>query len=277
MSTAVETDATSTHVPPGQGADKPAPKEETVTLSKAEVESLRRERDEANQTAKYWANFARQGGQPADQVVEDEEEIEVDPAEVLDPDAPDGLAGDTPDKLVDELASQGTAALRKRGYVTAKEAQQIAVRAATQVANKVSREVVGNERQKLISDNQLLGKFPELRDNKSELFKETAKIYSEAVAMDPSAKKTPAALYLAATAAKQLIDSRGVSEEEQERLDRVAAQDGRTRGRRESAEDDMLGPEAAEVLRQMKVTPEDFKAEKAKLTGGDTRTSRRTR
>ncbi|MBZ5578245.1 MAG: hypothetical protein LAP40_16910 [Acidobacteriia bacterium] len=256
------------NVPPGQGGGN---KEETVTLSKTEVEALRRDRDEARESERYWAGIAKTGGgAPSPEPASDpEDEISLDENEFVDPDAPDGLlAGDTPEKLVEDIAAHGVEALRRRGYISRAEAERIAVDKATQVASKIAREVVGNERQKLVTDNRLLGKFPDLRNPQSELFQETAKIYREAVEMDPSAKKTPAALYLAAKSAQQIIDSRGGGrEDEQDRLDRVNAQDGRTRGRQAASHDDLIGPEAADIIKQMGISEDDYKAEKAKLSG----------
>lgn len=261
----------------GAGKDPAAGKEETVSISKTELEALRRDRDEARASERTWADMARRnaGGQPTATVEEPEEELALDESEFLDPDAPTGLLpGDTPEKLVEDIAKEGVNALRKRGYISAAEAEKIAVRKSTQVARTIAREVVNTERQKMVSDNQLLTTFPDLKNHDSELFKETAKIYREAVEMDPSAKKTPAALYLAAKAAKQIIDARGGGggrgaddESEEDRLERVNAQDGRTRGRREAEDDDMMGDQAKEVARMMGVSEEAYKTEKAALRG----------
>ena len=261
----IERDANETHVPPGQG-DKTPPKDETVTISKAELEGLRRENQERGEAARYWAGVARtsngNGAAPAEAA--GEPEYELDASEFLDADAPDGLTDDTPEKLVDEFAAQGVNALKKRGFITAADAQRIAVEAA----GKVAQVIMGRERQKRVTDDQLLGQFPELRDQNSELFKETAKIYREAVTMDPSAKKTPAALFLSAKAAKQMITSRGPNDEdEQDRLDRINAQDGRTRGRTQVQHDDLLGEEAKTIISAMGISEDDYKAEKAKLAG----------
>lgn len=256
---------------------QPGGKEETITISKAELDALRRDRDEARGSERYWANLARGNAGTAEPAAEAEEEIEIDPNEFLDTDAATGLLpDDTPEKLVDEIARDGVKALSKRGFVSAAEAQRIAVEKATEIAGKVARQIVNNERVKAVSDNVLLTNFPELKDAKSELYQETAKIYREAVAMDPNAAKSPAALFLAAKSAKQTLDAkRDPEEDEEERLLRVSAQDGRTRGRRETAADDLIGPEAESILKQMGITPEAFKEEKAKLGGA--RPSRRTR
>jgi len=259
-----QTDATGAPVPqPGQG-DKQQ-QGDTITMSKAEVESLRRERDEARQSERFWADRARSG-----QAIEPAAEPEDDnTSDFIDDVADPVVDGDTPEKLVDEFASQGVGALKKRGFITAADAHKLAV----EVAAKVSRELIGRERQKMTSDHQIMTEFPDLKDQNSELFKETAKRYQRAVAMDPNAKKTPAALYLAAEGARESLKAKapaprpqGDDEPEDDRRQRAASQDARPRGRGDSeASDDMLGPEAMEVMRQMGITKEEYTASRKEL------------
>jgi len=246
-------------VAPAQGT------EENVTLSKAAHDALIRERDEARNSERYWAERARSGGNntPAPAAENDDA---PDSREFLDDDdTPAGLEDDTAAKLVDDFASQGVSALTKRGFITAADAKRIAVDTAV----KVSRELIGRERQKMTSDAQIVTDFPELKDQTSELFKETAAIYQKALAMDPNAAKTPAALYLAAQAAKASLKGRQAppasrreeEEHEDDRRRRADAQDGRSRGR-STAEDtsDMLGPEAKELISKMGITEDEYKA-----------------
>lgn len=261
----------------GKGGDKG--KEETVTLTKAELDSLRRENSELRQSERdLMAMFRQNGGRkPADVEVDEPEEEDVDPDEFVDDKAPDGnLPDDTPEKLVDELAAQGVKALGKRGFITAKDAQRIAV----EVAAKVSRQLIGRERQKITSDTQIMTEFPDLKDKNSDLFKETAKLYQEAVRIDPNAKKSPAALYMAAKAAKLSLTGRGRNtrreedddrdyrrEDEEDRRARVNSQDSRPRGRSVVEEDDdLIGDQARDVIRQMGISDDEFKAAQ-KVTG----------
>jgi hypothetical protein len=267
-------------------AEKPAEKpkdDDKITLSKAEWEAMRRDRDEARDSERYWSGVARgNGGSPQAAPVEEAEE-DLDADEFVDEDAPNGeLDGDTPEKLVDELAAQGVKALGKRGFITAKDAQRIAV----EVAAKVSRQLISRERTKITSDTQIMTEFPDLKDSNSEMFKETARRYQKALALDPNAKKTPAALYLAAQAAAEALKAKAPArprrdedddyepEGESDRRRRAQAQDSRPRGRAEVVDDDMLGDEARSVIRQMGITEEEFKASQ-KLTAGNN--ARRTR
>lgn len=265
-------------VPDGQGKDKG--KEETVTISKSELASIRRESQERGEAATYWSGLHRNGNGKQEERAE--ETNDDDARQFLDETAVDGIEGDTPEKLVDEFAAKGVAALKSRGFITAADAQKLAV----ETALKVSREMIGRERQKITSDAQLMTEFPELRDNTSELFKETAKIYQMAVTMDPNAKKTPAALYLAAKAAKAGMkpasrdrgddrDRNGDREDEDDRRRRADSQDGRTRGRGDVDDrDDLLGEEAKQVIKAMGITEAEFKASQ-KETAGMGRSGRR--
>lgn len=260
---------------PGQGDDK-------ISISRAEYDSLRRDRDEARESERYWANQARNGNgrQPAPEPVAVEEG--PDPNEFLDPnEAPAPIEGDTPEKLIDEFAAQGVAALSKRGFVTAADAKRIAVEAALHV----TQEMIGRERQKMGTDAQIKAEFPELWDQNSELFKATALRYQRAVAMDPNATKSPAALWLAAEAARESLRGRsngreeeeeyrdnrdyrgGRPEREEDRRARAAAQDSRSNGRQQVDDMDMLGPEAKQVARLMGVTEKEFRDSRKELGG----------
>jgi hypothetical protein len=248
-------------------------KDDYVPLTRAQVESLQRERDESRESERYWADRARSGssGGTAEPAGEPEDD---DASEFIDTDAADGIDGDTPEKLVDEFAAKGVAALKSRGFITARDAQKL----AADVAIKVARQMIGQQVTRSTSDAQIMAAFPELKDQTSELFKATAKIYQEAVAMDPTAKKTPAALFLAAKAAKAALkpapkprtddEDDDQPERESERRRRSDSQDGRPRGRGAVEEhDDMLGEEARSVIKAMGITEEEFKASR-KVTGG---------
>src|ERR1041384_2099961 len=284
----LEDEQLETPVVPAAGKEKEA-KDETVTLSKAEVEARPRDRDEARQSEKYWANIARSGGRQAEQPAEEAND-DLDASEFLDEEAGDtGLEGETrdtaregdpPEKLVDDLAARGVSAIAKRGFITAKDAHKI----AAEMAIKISRKLIGRERQKITSDTQIMSEFPELKDQSSELFKETARIYQAAVAMDPNAKKTPAALFLAAKAAKPSLkqaaaprrgDDRDDNDEEREtdRRRRADSQDSRPRGGRAAADepDDMLGDEARQIIKAMGISEDEYKASLKQTRGAGRR------
>lgn len=252
---------------------------ETITISKAEYDRIARERDEARQSEKFWADRARGGKQPAPEVEEDEDAIET--ADLVPPkvtgksDIDEAIFSD-PDKWLDAI-SKGPKAIealvKKQGFVSAEEAAAIAA--------KVARRTVDVERGKITTDNKLMTAYPELSDANSELFKATAKEYAELIEFDPGAKKSPATLFAAAKAAKARLaaekrakgpdeDEYGYDRVESDRRSRVAAQDGSRggRGSRSEEPDDMLGPQAKAIARMMGVTDEEFLAEKRKTDAG---------
>jgi hypothetical protein len=234
-------------------------------MSRAEFESLKRESAERGEAAQYWSGLHRTAARTAEPAADEDEDVA---REFLEADEPDGIDGDTPEKLVDDFAAKGVAALKSRGFITAKDAQKLAV----ETALKVSREMIGRERTKITSDATLMNEFPELKDQASDLFKETAKRYQKAVAMDPGAKRTPAALYLAADAARESLKARAPvkrrnedddyePEHESDRRRRADSQDSRPNGRGQAADrDDMLGDEARQVIKAMGISEAEFKA-----------------
>jgi hypothetical protein len=251
-------DATEQTTPPVVPAETPNDK---VTLTRAEVDGLRRDRDEARESEKYWAGVAR-NGRAAEPAAEPDDD---DAREFIDDETPDGIEGDTPEKLVDEFAAKGVAALKSRGFITARDAQKL----AAEVAVRVARQMIGQQVTRSTTDAQIMAAYPELKDQTSELFKATAKIYQEAVAMDPSAKKTPAALFLAAKAAKASLkpapkpreEDDDEPEVESDRRRRADSQDSRPRGRGQVEDhDDMMGPEARQICKDMGITEAEFKA-----------------
>ena len=251
----------------------------TGEIANDRVAALERELAESRESEKYWSGLARSGSGSRTPAPEPEPEPEEDGSEFLDDSVENqSVEGDTPEKLIDEFASEGVKALAKRGFITAKDAQKIAV----DTAMKVSQSMIARERGKMDTDSKILGEFPELKDQTSELFKETAKRYQKAVAMDPNAKKTPAALYLAADAAKEAIKYRSRrddpdDEPESDRRRRADSQDARPRGRSTSDDgDDMMGSEARQIIRQMGISEAEFKAQK-KETSASGQYGRRNR
>src|ERR1035438_6156127 len=153
----------------------------TGEIANDRVAALERELAESRESEKYWSGLARSGSGSRTPAPEPEPEPEEDGSEFLDDSVENqSVEGDTPEKLIDEFASEGVKALAKRGFITAKDAQKIAV----DTAMKVSQSMIARERGKMDTDSKILGEFPELKDQTSELFKETAKRYQKAVAMD---------------------------------------------------------------------------------------------
>lgn len=260
-------------------------KDESVTITKAELESLRRERDEARESEKFWAQRARSGGSGRSAPEpEPEEEIEVSDLlpEVTGDKSVDEAIFSDPDKWA-EAVSRGPQAVEKfvraKGFVTKSEAAEM----AADIAAKVARRAIDVERQKMSSDNVIMRDFPELAKPDSELFRATAAEVKKLVALDPRAKYSPATLYAAAQTAAAKIEMKKPKERarpepededgydryepEDDRRRRADAQDGtRNRGRDTEGDVDMLGPEARETIKQMGITMEEFVAARKDTT-----------
>ncbi len=248
----------------GQGGNKDA----YVPLTREQAESLARERDESRESERYWAGLAR-GGNQGTQVAAPTVQL-PDQSEFADPDeAPlSGLDDDTPEKLVNDFAATGTAALQKRGFITAADALKL----AREVAIKVSHEMIGRNQVRSAADQKIVDEFADLKVPTSALFKATAPIYREAIAMDPNAANSPATLFMAAKAAKAQLaaeakraapaddDTDGEGETAEERRQRIDSQDGsRTRGRTDGTVDDMLGSQAREIIAGFGVSEAEYK------------------
>jgi hypothetical protein len=261
-------------------------KPETVTISKAEYERMARERDEAKNSERFWAEKAR-GSRKEPEAESAEEPVEIDTSdlipEVTGVEGVDESIFNDPDKWV-EAVGKGPKAIqaliRKEGYVNAEQVAEIAA--------KVARRTVAVERTKISTDHKLMTQFPELADSKSEFFKTTAEEFNALIEDDPSAKNNPATLFAAARIAKAKLgkarraagdedDDEDIYERpdpEEERRTRVRAQDGSRGGRpsRKAEADDVISPQAKSVLEEMGVKEDDFRA-KAKSLG----VSRRSR
>jgi len=287
----METEVTPQGAQPSGAGDKPQGGsgkggDEKVSLSRAEFEALRRDRDEARESERFWAARARSGDQP--QHAEEPEEM-VETADLI-PDVTGDQSVDEaifndPDRWA-EAISKGPAAIKafikSQGLITGSEAAEIAA--------KVARRTVDVERGKMSSDAAIMRDFPGLADPKSEFFKATSAELKKFVALDPRAKNSPATLYAAAETAKAKLEAkqaadrrRGRDDEDDDHYDRFErddereadrraradAQDG-TRIRNRGTEDDYentLGPEARETMRQMGVTEEEYKASVKELRG----------
>ncbi len=224
-----------------------------------EVAMLRRERDEARDSERYWAERARGTRQPDEEEPEREEEDDDNP-EVTD---------EKPEQLVDDLTSRGLDALVKRGVITKRDARGLIRKEVERTGRKLVREAVAQERQKLTTDAEIMHKFPDLRDDKSALFLKTREIYREVCRRNPDKARDPEALLDAAERAQLKLEIESLKSEkpeERHRRERIAAQD--VRGSRGSSfEDDNspLGPEAKSIISQMGISEDDYNASRKQL------------
>lgn len=180
----------------------------------AELSEKNRQIEELNQSALHWFNKAKGVTTPKDDG-DDEPEKPAKSAKA-EPDE-----DEDPDKFVNKLATVGSKAIdeymAKRGYMPAKQIEEL-------VEARVSA---------VTRTEQLYAEYPDLRNEQSELFKETQKDFGEMVAMDKSLSKSPAAIKIAVKtaaarlkAASDIAEAKKPKETEAERRTRIAAQAG---------------------------------------------------
>lgn len=256
-------------------------KAETITMTKAERDSLIRERDEARQSERYhWEQLQARRGKSEPEEAEEEEGIDTSdliPAKGTGSADVDESLYSEPEKWL-EAISKGPKAIKAlikkeiEGHVTAEQ--------VIEIASKIADRRINAERGKITSDTSLMTKYPEYSDKKSEFYRIASEEYQELVAQDPSAKKTVSTLFAAGKLAKARMDAaapkRTVREEDDEhgeydyerageddRIRRINAQDGTRGGNRlgrgEEAES-ALGPQARAVLEGMGVKEEAYRA-----------------
>jgi hypothetical protein len=168
---------------------------------------------EGEENAKFWHDQAKGATRPAPVEATPEPEPEMTDAEV------EAILGKTfsgdesAQQVVDDLSEKGIAALKKRGVVTSDQALALVRRAMAVTEARANRRIdetvrreVGNARRDLDRDADMYQQFPDLRDQKSELFQRTARIYQAEVAEDPKLKTSHRALLLAAKQAEQEME-----------------------------------------------------------------------
>jgi hypothetical protein len=213
-----------------------------------QIKDLTEQSAEHQRTAEFWAQKAKATPAAAAAAVETE-----DDPDVLEAITTGGAKG------FDALA-------KKRGFVQKDEVESLINAKATQ----------------LTKEQELIGRYPDLKKKDSDFFKSTALHYGAlvkdgtppAVAMETAAEKTELDFM---RAGKIKVPGAEPTKEEKEtaRLARVAAQSGEPGGRRAAAaepEDDELSPEQKRIADAMGVSHEAYlKRAKAGVKMGGTR------
>ena len=209
-----------------------------VSALQKQIDDLKSELGETRRAAEFYEQRAREVPAPAAPApaakADDEEDVDVLEAITV-----RGAKG------LDEL-------LAKRGYVRGADVdKKVDARAAS-----------------LLKEQELLGKYPDLKDKKSEFFRETAQAYGELikagvspnVAMELSAERTELAFM---REGKIKTPSETKAEKERDRKARAAAQgaEGTSRTPAHSEEDDTeLTPEQKRIAKAMGITEEAYAA-----------------
>src|SRR5512143_1076107 len=245
--------------PPKRAPAKPS-KEERA--EQKELERLREENRLLQQSERFWQQRAagRKDGDEETPEEPPEDDLDVSDLVAEEEDGKKTEQEQTPDEFIDELSKLGPKAIEK----ALERAGFIRKADVAAITKEIAQRIVNRERGRMTSDAELISRFPDLRDQKSELYQETSKRFRAAVARDPKAKNSPVTLFLAAEAAELALgqgrrkpreegydDYREGREEEYERRRRVEAQQGdRGRGGRSGdyGDDDDWGPEARRIV-----------------------------
>ncbi|HWE51392.1 MAG TPA: hypothetical protein VG273_16490 [Bryobacteraceae bacterium] len=219
--------------PPAAAAASP----DAAGLQK-QVDELRAQLTEKENAAQFWHDRAQQHAQPAKQDAAPAADDDVDILELITTKGSKGL---------DEY-------IAKKGFVRADEVDKRVNAKATAVQK----------------EQELMGRYPGLKDRSSDFFKQTALHYgtlvksgvAESVAMEVAAERTELQLM---RDGKIKPPTQQQEDREAERRRRAAAQAGDTgnRGQGGDEEDEELTSDQKQIVRAMGITEESYK-ERAK-------------
>lgn len=264
--------------------DEPEPRRAAPVVTKTAAEQraddlaaentrLKKLADDNAQDARYWADRARKGATPAPRNDDDDQ-----PRRRAEPEV-----AEKPEELIDDLNKRGLTALKDRGLFTKADLDEAldAERAATE-------ERISDARSEAVFSGRLEAEFPEMMEDsarvakglapKSDLFIKAGEIYRELVDLDPSLKNSRGLLLIAARQAKAAIakpakggkapvddddppPARRITDADDQRARR--AKIDRQRPDRGREDDDTDGgahhsAEASEVMKRLKVKPEEY-------------------
>lgn len=163
----------------GKPSDKDKDKDKDSSKAlELRLRQLEQELAQARESERYWAEIAKKAA--SGRMKADEEPDDGGPRDAEEP----------VDAFIDELSTQGLKALRKRGFLTADEAR------------RMIEEAVARERARMMSDAELIRKYPELTDESSPVFQRAKELYRELIKREPALENSPVALDIAARLAK---------------------------------------------------------------------------
>lgn len=246
---------------PGQPVTTPAKpeKDPAVTKLEKEIADLKARTAELDNESKQWhgryqelQHAVNTRGPRATETEEPEPDEEDEPVV-------------TGGNLLDELGGEnGVAALVKRGLLTKKEAKEVIEREA----RRIVRQEISSVRKSITRESQLTAKYPDLNNENSELFKEAGAILRERANGDPKKAADPDLFEMAIELAAERVKARrGPDQPNNNRTQRIAAQQGDQGGRvdYEEAGDDEMTPQQQRMLERfnevssVQISPEKFK------------------
>jgi hypothetical protein len=222
----------------GKKEDDKPPTAAELKAARDESAALKKAKEDAEEATRYWFEKAQAKdekppkGKKAKAQEDDEDEDDVDIVEVLNTKGKKGL---------DEYLEKS---LKKRGYLSKEEAEALIERRATQI----------------VTDAELAKDYPDLKDHKSDFFKETARQYKQLGDDVKEEKRTVLAAKLAEAELRRTGKWKD-PEAETERRKRIDAQDGRPGYAGESGEpeDDEMTTRQKFFSDQLGVSHENYK------------------
>ena len=232
----------------GPDADKTNPLEARVTALEKDLAAKDRRIAELSESEGYWHGQAEAFTKSKPDAKDDDD---------AEPETEEAVIDDSADEAVDAFSTEGIAALVKRGVLTKKLARDLIAKEARRAAKELVDVEVGKlhrQRQHDQADAEMVGKYPDLNDDQSPLFKRTGEIFREQTQADPILKRSPGALMMAARVAKAelVAEARvnGKDANERDRVDRINGQAGGagTRGFDGNESDDKLSPGQKSII-----------------------------
>lgn len=189
--------------------EKPAG-DPSIKELRRELNELRKSQEEMARTAEYWRGKAEgKGAGSAKSGSAAASDDEDDDAVKLDEDLVDAISSNDAKRI--------SKALKSMGFVRAKDVER----------------TIQATRGAMTREAALLREYPDLGDEKSELYEATARHYRDLIADDPALSKSPSTLRMAAKLAKAELGGQASGEED--RAARVARQSGGGSGTRSRA------------------------------------------
>lgn len=206
---------------------------------KKQLAELRKKNAELQQSERYWADRAKGVRASKAEDKDDDEEDGGDDEEEDESDRAD---------LIEAIAKGGVKALRQRGFITEADALRM-IDGRIQTAQ-----------QRMANDARLTAAYPDLNNEKSELFQHTKAILQDLADSNPEAKRNPAAfLAMAVRTAKAEIKAKGERDDDEvDRRRRVRAQAPERSSRSiELDDDDTGGTQIGSLMDAMRIRGKD--------------------
>lgn len=237
--------------PKEKAAAKPAKASSEVKAMEKELESLRQRVKEREDSERYWYEKAKERTEAPAKAAPVEEE--------------DPFAKESVEELISALGTKGRAALVERGFVTQKSMAAEIKRLIAEEAPRYAKTEIGKTEAKLQRDAEIMGRFPDLKNQDSPFFQESREQLKALVAAghQPDSNTLERAAERAETV---LLKRQLASGSKQSRIDQQMPSRGERGGgfEQEAEEPSTLGPEQLRIMKAWGVKPDEFRKYQSK-------------